>query len=143
MIKCIKLLSEPQSKWSQSKSLHLIYINLVKIYVKSQRFVNLSQKLNSVDGQLLDISLKFNSPPPFHPFWCNHKSSNWPTIMEKSVGTVSYTHVQFVTTSPLFNVEKDIMYSVVIKSIKTLTDGKGGRVNHFYRCLFSMETQEM
>ncbi len=79
---------------------------------------------------------------PFIIYFRGNKGGGDLQIMEKSVGTVSYTHMQFVTPSPPFNIEKD-MYSVVFKSIATLTDGEGGRVNHFYRCLFSMETQEM
>ena len=66
-----------------------------------------------------------------------------PTIMEKKCWNgFLYTRAMCHPVSP-FNVEKDIMYSVVFKSITALTDGEGGRVNHFYRCLFSMQTQEM
>ncbi len=51
-----------------------------------------------------------------------------PTIMKKKCWN-SYTHVQYVTPFPSFNVEKD-MYSVVCQSITTLTDGEGeGGIN--------------
>ena len=80
---------------------------------------------------------------PFIIYFRGNKGGGDLQIMEKSVGTVSYTHMQFVTPSPPFNVEKDIMYSVLFKSITTLHGGEEGRVNHFYTCLFSTETQEM
>ncbi len=66
-------------------------------------------------------------------FRAKGSQSDWYYLQswEESVGTVSYTNVQFVTPSPSFNV-----YSVVCQSTTTLNDGEG---EGFYRCLFTMK----
>ncbi len=61
---------------------------------------------------------------------------------------IHITHVQLVTPSPLFNVEKDIMYLVVFKSITTLTEEEGEKVYLIdvflvWKHKKCMETQEM